>query len=477
LFLLNQPTYVAVVTHAENRDLRRHFYRGWMTRASDQAPRDDNGDDNGNGANKFDNTAIIDRILAIRHEAAGLVGFDDYASFSLASKMADSVADVIDFLTDLAEKSRDAARRELTELESFAGEPLLAWDVAYWSEKLREERYSVSDEQLRPYLPLDRVLDGMFDVVRRLYGLTAKQIDTVDVWHDDVRYYELTNADGIVVGGFYTDLFARPDKRSGAWMDECICRKNIAGQLTRPVAHLVCNFAAPTASTPSLLTHDDVLTLFHEFGHTLHHLLTRVDFPSVSGINGVPWDAVELPSQFMENFAWQPDVLQRLSGHYESGAPLPEELLGKLQASRTFHAGLQMVRQLEFAIFDLRLHAEYDPQTGSEIDALLAEIRQQVAVIEQPDFSRIPHSFSHIFAGGYAAGYYSYKWAEVLAADAWSAFEEHGIFDPDIAARFRTEILEIGGTRQIGDAFAAFRGRPPQIAALLAQSGIAEDLA
>jgi len=475
LFRLDQPTYVAIVTHAENRGLRRHFYRAWMTRASDQTHRE--GHDENKGDSDFDNTATIDRILAIRHEAAGLVGFDNYASFSLASKMAESVADVIGFLTKLAEKSRDAAHRELAELESFAGESLYAWDIAFWSEKLREARYSVSDEQLRPYLPLDRVLDGMFDVILRLYGLTVTQIETIDVWHDDVRYYELTTADGSVVGGFYTDLFARPNKRSGAWMDECICRKDIAGQLARPVAHLVCNFAAPTASTPSLLTHNDVVTLFHEFGHTLHHVLTRVDYPSVSGINGVPWDAVELPSQFMENFAWQPDVLQRLSGHYESGVPLPQELLGKLQMSRTFQAGLHMVRQLEFAIFDLRLHAEYEPQTGGDIDALLAEIRQQVAVIEQPDFNRFAHAFSHIFAGGYAAGYYSYKWAEVLAADAWSAFVEHGIFDPDIAARFRAEILEIGGTRRIGDAFAAFRGRPPQIEPLLAQSGITDDSA
>jgi len=439
-----------------------------MTRASDRADGNNDGDSN------FDNTATIDRILELRHEVAGLIGFEHFASYSLASKMADSVADVIEFLTDLAEKSRATAREELAELERFAGESLSAWDIAFWSEKLREERYSVSDEQLRPYLPLDRVLDGMFEVVRRLYGLTARQVGGIDVWHDDVRYFELTHADGVVVGGFYTDLFTRPDKRSGAWMDECISRKNIAGQLARPVAHLVCNFAAPTESTPSLLTHNDVLTLFHEFGHTLHHLLTRVDYPSVSGINGVPWDAVELPSQFMENFTWEPDVLRILSGHYQSGEPLPEELLNKLQASRTFHAGLQMVRQIELAIFDLRLHAEYNPRTGSNIDALIAEIRQQVAVIEQPDFNRFAHAFSHIFAGGYAAGYYSYKWAEVLAADAWSAFEEHGIFDPDVAARFRAEILEIGGTRKIGDAFAAFRGRPPRIEPLLAQSGIAQ---
>jgi len=464
LFRLDQPTFVAVVTHAENRDLRQCFYRAWMTRASDQATDGFTG--------QFDNTATIDRILELRHEAAGLIGFDHFAAFSLASKMADSVTDVIGFLTDLAEKSRATARAELAELEQYAGEPLSAWDIAFWAEKLREERYHVSDEQLRPYLPLEHVLDGMFEVMHRLYGLTARQLDGIDVWHEDVRYFELTQADGTVIGGFYTDLFTRPDKRSGAWMDECINRKNIAGQRARPVAHLVCNFAAPTGARPSLLTHNDVVTLFHEFGHTLHHLLTRVDYPSVAGVNGVPWDAVELPSQFMENFAWEPAVLRMLSGHYETGAPLPDELLDKLQASRTFHAGLSMVRQLELALFDLRLHAEYDTQTGCDLYALLADVRRQVAVIEQPDYNRFPHAFSHIFAGGYAAGYYSYKWAEVLAADAWSAFKEQGIFDPAVAARFRTEILEIGGTRKISDAFTAFRGRPPRIEPLLAQSGI-----
>jgi len=445
LFRLDQPTFVAIMTHAQNRDLRQHFYRAWMTRASGQADKQD--DSHNDSYANFDNTASIERILKLRHEAAELVGFDDFAAFSLASKMADSVTEVHGFLMDLAKKSQSTAQQELAELEKFAGESLCAWDIAFWSEKLREARYSVSDEQLRPYLPLIRVLDGMFEVIHKLYGIVAKQVDGIDVWHKDIRYIELTQADGTVIGSFYADLFARPNKRSGAWMDECICRKDIAGQHALPVAHLVCNFAAPTKSTPSLLTHDDVVTLFHEFGHTLHHLLTRIDYPSVSGVNGVPWDAVELPSQFMENFAWQPDVLRMLSGHYESGESLPEEFLNKLQASRTFQAGLHMVRQLELAIFDLRLHAEYEPDTGSDIDALLDEIRQQVAVIEQPDFNRFAHAFSHIFAGGYAAGYYSYKWAEVLAADAWSAFEEHGIFDPDVATRFRTEILEIGGTR------------------------------
>jgi len=470
LFLLDQPTYIAVVTHAENREMRRRFYRAWMTRASDQVLGDNQG--NSPDDNDFDNTATIERILELRHKVAKIIGFDHFADYSLASKMADSVTDVIGFLTDLADKSIATAREELAELERFAGEPLHAWDIAFWSEKLREERYSVSDEQLRPYLPLERVLDGMFEVMHRLYGLTANRIDKIDVWHDDIRFFELTDATGTVIGGFYTDLFARPDKRAGAWMDECVCRKDIDGKLERPIAHLVCNFAAPAGSAPSLLTHNDVLTLFHEFGHTLHHLLTRINYPSVSGINGVPWDAVELPSQFMENFSWEPDVLRMLSGHYESGEPLPDALLDKLQASRTFHAGLHMVRQIEFALFDLRLHAGNGRLTGHDIYALLDEIRQQVAVIEQPDFNRFAHAFSHIFAGGYAAGYYSYKWAEVLAADAWSAFEEKGIFDPDVAARFRTEILEIGGTRNIDDAFTAFRGRPPRIEPLLAQFGI-----
>ena len=469
LFRLDQPTYVAILTYGEYRNLRWRFYRAWTTRASDQA--DDAQGDNEN----VDNTATIERILELRHAVAGLIGFKNFAAYSLATKMADSVAEVLGFLTGLAEKSHLTASEELAELECFASASLEAWDIAFWSEKLREERYSVSDEQLRPYLPLDRVLAGLFKVMTRLYGLTAQQVDDIDVWHDDVSYIELTQPDGVIVGGFYMDLFARPDKRSGAWMDGCINRKDFAGHFAQPVAQLVCNFAPVSEATPSLLTHNDVLTLFHEFGHTLHHLLTRVDYPSVSGINGVAWDAVELPSQFMENFAWEPEVLQMISGHYETGESLPDELRDKLQASRTFHAGLQMLRQLELAIFDLRLHAEYDPQVGGNINALLGEIRQQVAVIKQPDFNRFANSFSHIFAGGYAAGYYSYKWAEVLAADTWAAFEESGIFTTDIAERFRCEILEIGGTRQISDAFKAFRGRTPQIEPLLAQSGIANE--
>jgi oligopeptidase A len=462
LFSLDQPTYVAIVTHAENRDLRHRFYRAWMTRSSDQADQSE----------KFDNTEVMERILLLRHEAAELVGYENFAEYSLASKMAGSVSEVREFLEDLARHSHATAARELEELERFAGQALAAWDIAFYGEKYRQERYSVSDEQLRPFFPLDSVLEGLFSVIRKLYGLTVERIENIDTWQADVRFYRLVRNDSEIVGGFFVDLFARPNKVSGAWMDECINRMQIDNRLQVPVAHLNCNFAAPTKTVPCLLTHDDVVTLFHECGHTLHHLLTRVAFPSVSGINGVPWDAVELPSQFMENFAWQPEVTALISGHYETGEPLPDELLEKLRTSRVFHAGLHMVRQLELALFDIRLHAEFDPKTGSNISALIEKIRNQVAVIRQPEFNRFANAFSHIFGGGYAAGYYSYKWAEVLAADAWSAFEQQGIFSAELAERFRKTILEIGGTVDISDAFEAFRGRPPEVTPLLVQAGI-----
>ena len=367
LFLLDQPTYVAIVTHAENRDLRHRFYRAWMTRSSDQADQSD----------KFDNTDVMEKILLLRHEAAELVGYENFAEYSLASKMAGSVSEVREFLEDLARHSHATAARELEELERFAGQALAAWDIAFYGEKYRQERYSVSDEQLRPFFPLDSVLAGLFSVIRKLYGLTVERIENIDTWQTDVRFYRLVRNGSEIVGGFFVDLFARPNKVSGAWMDECINRMQIDNRLQVPVAHLNCNFAAPTKTVPCLLTHDDVVTLFHECGHTLHHLLTRVAFPSVSGINGVPWDAVELPSQFMENFAWQPEVIALISGHYETGEPLPDELLEKLRASRVFHAGLHMVRQLELALFDIRLHAEFDPKTGSNISALIEKIRNQ----------------------------------------------------------------------------------------------------
>ena len=462
LLRLDQPTYMAVITHAENRDLRYQFYKAWVTRASDQGGADA----------EFDNTEIIDKVLQLRHEAARLVDFDNFAEYSLATKMAGSVGEVQDFLQQLAEHSRNCAAGELEELERFAGRALAAWDIAFFSEKLRQDRYSVSDDELRPYFPVDKVLAGLFAVVERLYGIRAVVDSEVDTWVPDVRFYrfEATNAEP--VGGVFVDLFARPNKRSGAWMDECITRKDFNGAPQKPVAHLVCNFTPPTRNQPCLLTHDDVLTLFHEFGHTLHHLLTRIGYPSVSGINGVPWDAVELPSQFMENYAWEPEVVAMISGHYRTNEPLPTELLAKLQASRVFQAGMQMVRQLEFALFDLRLHAEFDASRGARVMPLLEQIRRQVAVVRQPEFNRFPHAFSHVFGGGYAAGYYSYKWAEVLAADAWSAFTASGIFDAETATKFRTTILEIGGSREISEAFRAFRGRDPDIQPLLRQTGI-----
>jgi oligopeptidase A len=466
LFRLDQPTYIAVITHAENRDLRHHFYRAWNTRASELARYTDA------PADAFNNTQNIERILILRQEAAEIVGFENFAGYSLASKMADSVDEVRHFLEDLGRKSLNPARTELKELEHFAGRALAAWDIAYFAERLRHDQFSISDAQLRPYFPLQRVLDGMFSVVNRLYGIAVSPLEGIDVWHTDVGYYRVEDQHGEEIGGFYTDLFARENKRSGAWMDECVVRKQDRGGIQHPVAHLVCNFAAPTATAPCLLTHDDVVTLFHEFGHTLHHVLTRVGYPSVSGINGVPWDAVELPSQFMENFAWQPEVVRLISGHYETGEPLPDELVERLRESRVFQAGLQMVRQLELALFDIRLHAEPVSGPHQDMASLLAEVRELVAVVRHPEYNRLAHAFGHIFGGGYAAGYYSYKWAEVLAADAWSAFEENGIFDGETADRFRRILLEIGGTRDLGEAFADFRGRAPSINPLLIQSGI-----
>lgn len=462
LFELDQPTYMTIMTHAENRDMRFWFYRAWVTRASSDAA----------GDREFDNTDVMARILALRQEQARLVGYAHYAEYSLISKMADSVEEIRDFLQNLADHAHATAVKEFQTLESFAGRSLAAWDIAFWSDKLRLREYSVSDAQLRPYFPLDSVLDGLFAVIYKLYGLKAELVEDVNTWQSDVRFYSLVDASGEVIGGMFTDLFARRNKRSGAWMDDCIVRKKLEHDLQKPVAHLVCNFAPPTKTVPCLLSHDDVLTLFHESGHALHHLLTRVDYPSVSGINGVPWDAVELPSQFMENFAWEPEVVMLISSHYETGEPLPAELLEKLRASRIFQAGLQMVRQIEFSLFDLRLHAEYESASGDDILGVLDEIRAQVAVVPQPEFNRFPNSFTHIFGGGYAAGYYGYKWAEVLAADAWSAFEDQGIFNADLAALFRSKILEIGGTEKISDAFKAFRGRPPKIQPLLRQAGI-----
>jgi oligopeptidase A len=461
LFTLDAPNYQAVLTHAEHRQLRQDFYTAWVTRASEQ------------GSPQWDNSALMEEILALRHEAAQLAGFDTFAGYSLATKMAEDPAEVLQFLRRLARLCRPAAQREFAELEAFAGKKLEAWDVAFHSERLKRERLAVSEEELRPYFPLPRVLEGLFAVAQRLYGIRIAPRADVEVYHPDVTYYDIVGDDGQRRGGFFLDLYARPKKRGGAWMDECVGRIALGREQALPVAYLVCNFTPPGSSRPSLLTHYEVLTMFHEFGHGLHHMLTRVDYPSVAGINGVPWDAVELPSQFMENFAWREEVLPLISGHVETGEPLPAEILRKLQATRSFQAGMQSVRQLEFALFDFRIHAEYTPEHGGRIAQTLAEVREEVAVVQPPAFNRFPHSFQHIFSGGYAAGYYSYKWAEVLSADAFGAFEESGVFDPVTARRFMQSILERGGSRDAMEAFVEFRGRKPELEPLLRQLGLA----
>lgn len=462
IFTLDQPTYVAVVTHADDRELRKAICKAWVTRASDQA-------DYSPG---HDNSPLIERILALRHEAAGIIGYPNFAAYSLATKMAKSVHEVSEFLMELVRHSRPAAERELAELEAFAGQAIEPWDLAYYSEKLRHKTYAISDEALRPYFPLPKVMQGLFAVVGKLYGIRIVPVDGVAAWEPHVGYYRLLDADDHEIGGFYTDFYARSTKRSGAWMDPCLNRLPRGAGVRPPVAYLVCNFSLPVNGTPSLITHDEMVTVFHEMGHVLHHLLTRIDYPSVGGINGVPWDAVELPSQFMETFAWEPEVVALCSGHFETGEPLPAAMLESLRKSKNFQSALQMVRQLEFALFDLRIHAEYDPAKGGRIMQILAEVRDTVAVIRQPAWNRFAHAFTHIFGGGYAAGYYSYKWAEVLAADAFAAFAESGLFNADLARRFRQNVLEIGGSRDIGEAFVAFRGRPAQVEALLRQSGI-----
>ena len=462
ILTLDQPTYVAVVTDAESESLRRAFYEAWSTRASDQGPN----------AGRWDNSAVMEDILRKRYEAAQLLGFRSYAEFALSTRMAHSVEEVMQFLHELAQSARGAAQREFDELAAFAGRKLSAWDVGFYAERLQRSRYCVSQEELRPYFPLPRVLAGLFEVAERLFGVRIRERQGVPVWHPDVRFFDIESAEGQAIGSFYLDAYARPNKRSGAWMDECVGRKRLSSGLAQPVAYLVCNFLAPGENRPALLTHDDVLTLFHEFGHGLHHLLTRVDYPSIAGINGVAWDAVELPSQFLENYAWDREVLRRISSHVQTGAPLPEEMQSRLVATRSFHAGLQMMRQLEFALFDFRMHAEYDPQRGGRVLEMLNEVRKEVAVVPVPEWNRFPNSFGHIFSGGYAAGYYSYKWAEVLAADAFAAFEETGVFNRGTAQRFLDSILSRGGSRDALEAFIEFRGRRPEVKALLRQHGI-----
>ena len=455
------------MTYADNRELRQEHYQAFATRASDQGP----------DAGRWDNTDIMEQTLALRHEKAQLLGFNNYAELSLAAKMADKPEDVISFLEDLADKSWRQGRKDLAELREFAEQyygiaDLQSWDMSYYSEKMRQHFYQLSQEEVKTYFPANRVLAGLFTVVERLYGLQIEAISEFDSWHPDVQFFQIHDKNGNIRGQFYLDLYARAKKRGGAWMDDCVGRKRTENDVQLPVAYLTCNFTPPTGDTPALLTHDEVTTLFHEFGHGLHHMLTLVDHLGVSGINGVEWDAVELPSQFMENWCWEQDALVLMSGHYQTGEPLPEDLFAKMLAAKNFQAGMFMLRQLEFSLFDFKIHHEYDPTKGGRIYEILDQVRNQIAVIKPPHFNRFAHSFSHIFAGGYAAGYYSYKWAEVLSSDAFSLFEERGIFDRDTGDAFLTNILEKGGSQNAMDLFVQFRGRKPTIDALLRHNGI-----
>ncbi len=463
LFKLDQPTYMTIMTCAESVQLRRDIYEAWVTRASELGP----------SAGRFDNNPLVDEILPLRHELAQLVGYATFADYALATRMAKSRQQVLSFIDDLARRCRPAATQEFAELEEYAGRKLDAWDVAFYTEKLKASRFKVSQEELRPYFPLPKVLGGLFALTEKLYGIRIRELASVAVWHPSVRYYDLVDADGNAVAGFYLDPYSRTEKRSGAWMDECVNAKALPTGNALPVAQLVCNFTAPVGAAPSLLTHDEVTTLFHEFGHGLHHMLTRVAYPSIAGINGVSWDAVELPSQFMENFVWRNEVLPLISAHVDGGEPLPAELLRRLLGTRTFNAALDTLRQLELAAFDFELHANFDPARGARVADTLAGVRRRVAVVPAAPFNRMSASFAHIFAGGYAAGYYSYKWAEVLAADAFEAFEESGVFDSATAARFLDSILSRGGSLDAMEAFVRFRGRQPDVRPLLRQTGIA----
>ncbi|MFQ1792138.1 oligopeptidase A [Aeromonas veronii] len=469
LFTLDIPSYLPVMMYADNRELRAEMYEAFTTRASDQGPN----------AGKWDNSVIMSELLTLRRELAQLLGFANYAELSLATKMADKTEQVVSFLTDLAAKSLPQGKAELEEIRAFAAEQhgqseLAAWDLAYYAEKLKQHKFSISDEQLRPYFPASKVVKGLFEVVKRVFGMKVRERLGIDTWHPDVRFYDIFDADDELRGSFYLDLYAREHKQGGAWMDVCLGRRyRQDGSLQKPVAYLTCNFNGPVDGKPALFTHNEVVTLFHEFGHGIHHMLTRIDVAGVAGINGVAWDAVELPSQFLENWCWEPEALAFISGHYETGEPLPADLLEKMLTARNFQAAMQMLRQLEFALFDFRLHQEFDPANPAQLPALLDEVRSQVAVMTPPAFNRFQHSFSHIFAGGYAAGYYSYKWAEVLSADAFSRFEEEGIFNPATGQSFLKNILEKGGSKEPMELFRAFRGREPKVDALLRHSGIA----
>ncbi len=470
-FTLDIPSYLPVMMYCDNASLREQLYTAFVTRASDQGPN----------ADEFDNSAIMNELLQLRHELANLLDFESYAQHSLATKMANSTSEVMEFLEGLAVKSQQQGKQDFQELTDFAASEykqsnLQAWDLAYYSEKLKQSRYAISDEELRPYFPKDKAVSGLFEVVNRLFGLTITQRDNVDTWHDDVEFYDVFDKDNSLRGSFYLDLYAREKKRGGAWMDVCVGRSQLSDDTIQyPVAYLTCNFNGPVGDKPALFTHDEVVTLFHEFGHGIHHMLTQVNASGVAGINAVPWDAVELPSQFLENWCWQPEALAFISSHFESGEPLPQAMLDKMLAAKNFQSAMQMLRQLEFSIFDFTMHASFDPKATNNdqhIQNTLNNVREQYAVVKAPAFNRFQHGFSHIFGGGYSAGYYSYKWAEVLSADAFGLFEEQGIFDQATGQSFLTNILEKGGSKEPSELFNNFRGRAPEIDALLRHSGI-----
>jgi oligopeptidase A len=470
LFTLDIPSYLPVMMYCDNASLREQLYRGFVTRASDQGPN----------ASEFDNSAIMNELLALRHELSNLLGFDNFAEKSIATKMASSTDEVLDFLENLAVKSKKQGQQDLDEVEAFAKSEfgqsdLQAWDLPYYSEKLKQNRYAISDEELRPYFPENKVVSGLFEVVHRLFGLTIQEKSDIDTWHKDVKFFDVFDQNKQLRGSFYLDLYARAKKRGGAWMDDCVGRRALTnGDIQYPVAYLTCNFNKPVGNKPALFTHDEVVTLFHEFGHGIHHMLTQINASGVSGIDGVPWDAVELPSQFLENWCWQPEALAFISSHFETGEPLPQTMLDKMLAAKNYQSAMQMLRQLEFSIFDFTMHANYNPDNNNEhyIQETLNHVRDKYAVITATDFNRFQHSFSHIFGGGYAAGYYSYKWAEVLSADAFSRFEEEGVFNNKVGHDFLVNILEKGGSQEPSVLFEAFRGREPTIDALLRHCGI-----
>jgi oligopeptidase A len=472
LFTLEHPSYAAIMKFLDNRDLRQQMYTAYCTRASDQGPT----------AGQWDNAPVMEDILKIRHQMAKLLGFNNYAEYSLAIKMAESPNRVLTFLNDLVQQSKLAAERDIAELREFGLQlsnldNLESWDYAYFTEKMRQEKYDISQEELKPYFPADHVLSGMFKIVNTLYGLTITEKTGVDVWHEDAKYFEVTDQNNQPRGSFYTDLFARQHKRGGAWMDECRIRRRLAdGSIQQPVAYLTCNFTPAIKGSPALLTQDEVETLFHEFGHCLHHMLTQIEYASISGINGVAWDAVEFPSQIMEHWCWEKEAMAVISKHVETGETLPDALYDKLRAAKNFQSGMHTRVQLEYALFDFHIHLDYDPKVGGRIQAILDDVREQVAVTRPPKFNRFQNTFSHIFAGSYAAGYYSYKWAEVLSSDAFSLFEETGTFNSNTGRAFMHTILEQGGLPNPMDAFIAFRGREPQIDALLRHSGLIEEV-